>query len=1084
MLRPTLLALFLVGSAASAQDRYENRIAKASGDGEKAIKRFQLAPGVQAKLWAAEPMLANPVAFCFDDQGRCYVAETFRMYFGVTDNRRHKWTDDDLASKTVADRVALYQKHDGYKFSWYSGDTDRIRQLVDTKGAGVADRATVFSDGYINAEDGLGSGVLAWRGNVYYACIPDLWLLKDTKDIGVADVKKSLHKGYGVHVAFVGHDLHGLRMGPDGKVYFSIGDRGLNVEADGKKFVELAKGSVLRCNPDGSQLEIVHTGLRNPQELAFDEYGNLFTCDNNADGGDQARWVQIVEGGDTGWRLGFQYLPKLGIWNSEKMWMPKHEGQPAAHLPTLGNFSSGPSGLTYHPGVTLLPEKYQKNFFLCDFRGSFGGSGVYAIRLKPKGASFEIDKTEKLIWSILATDCDFAPDGGLYVSDWSNGWSLSSRGRIYKLFEESKAGEIEAKSVQKLLGEGFSHRPATSLIGLLSHADMRVRQEAQFALVDKQAVVDLQTLAVQGTHQLARIHAMWGLGQLARKQPGVVKILVPLTADKDAEIRAQAAKVLGESKFAAEKELADLLSDESLRVRFHACLALAKVGTNQSLPQVLAMLSANNDVDPYLRHAGVMYLVHLNNHFLLDAVAKNPDAAVRLAAVLAMRRLEMPSVAMLLGDAEPKVAMESARAIYDQPIPRAFAALAKAPLFAAAEPYRTSIQRRVLAVHLRLGQKENAAALTSIASNQALSEAIRLEALQFLQAWPKPTGKDPIVGLWRPREGRSADDVAEAIRASLSALTLNSDKVRAEVAKLAAQYGIKEIGPTLRTLLQDPTKSTRVRIEALRALEVLRDKNLGDLAKALLTDEAPLVRHESRRIFLAKLPPQEVVTALAEVFKSGEIAEKQGALALLANVKDAGADVLLAQMLATYAKLPAEIRLDVLEAAEKRTADPVKKALAALAPAAKDELAAYLPSMSGGEAELGKNLYFDRAELSCVRCHKIQGVGGDVGPDLFGLSKRVKRDYILESIAVPNKHIAKGFETLVLLLNDGKVVTGILKGEDAKEVRLVTAEGKILIIAKDEIDTRSSGPSAMPADLIRKMSRRELRDLVEFLSGL
>src|SRR6185436_15672254 len=130
-----------------------------------------------------------------------------------------------------------------------------------------------------------------------------------------------------------------LRFGPDGKVYFSIGDRGLNVvTSEGRRVAAPECGSVLRCNSDGSDLELFATGLRNPQELAFDEWGNLFTGDNNSDGGDEARWVYLVEGSDSGWRIGWQFItsPVLrGAWNAEKMWHPQNEQQPAFIVPPV-----------------------------------------------------------------------------------------------------------------------------------------------------------------------------------------------------------------------------------------------------------------------------------------------------------------------------------------------------------------------------------------------------------------------------------------------------------------------------------------------------------------------------------------------------------------------------------------------------------------------------------------------------------------------------------------------------------------------------------------------------------------------------
>jgi quinoprotein glucose dehydrogenase len=280
------------------------KVAEASNEGELTMKRFILPEGFKIELLAAEPHLANPVAFDIDHQGRFWVAETFRLHAGVTDIRgKNSWLDEDLAARTVEDRIAMMKRHEGEKFADYERNSERLKLILDTDGDRIADKSTVFADGFNTAADGIASGVLARDGKVWFANIPNLWLLSDKNSDGIADDRKSLHYGYGVRVGFLGHDLHGLIMGPDGKLYFTIGDRGSNIKIGDKTVGNPDTGCVFRCNPDGSELEVFAYGLRNPQELAFDQYGNLFTGDNNSDGGDRARIVHLVEGGDSGWRI-------------------------------------------------------------------------------------------------------------------------------------------------------------------------------------------------------------------------------------------------------------------------------------------------------------------------------------------------------------------------------------------------------------------------------------------------------------------------------------------------------------------------------------------------------------------------------------------------------------------------------------------------------------------------------------------------------------------------------------------------------------------------------------------------------------
>ena len=347
MLAYSLTAALILIADASAQDDatpdpQPPKIEQASDEAQQAIAQFKYPRQLKCEVFAAEPDVANVVAFHRDFQGRVYVCETFRQERGVEDNRGHgHWMDEELSAKTVQDRIDYIRKYVPDADKSYTQHDDRIRLLRDTNGDGKADESTVFSDHYNAIEMGTGAGVLGYRGNVYYTCIPSLFMLRDVNGDDVADNQLILHTGYGVRFAFRGHDMHGLIVGPDGRLYFSIGDRGYNVN---DQVNDPTSGAVFRCELDGQNLEVLHTGLRNPQELAFDDYGNLFTGDNNSDSGDRARFTEILPGADSGWRMYYQYLPDRGPFNREKIWYPANDDTPAYILPPIANLGDGPSG--------------------------------------------------------------------------------------------------------------------------------------------------------------------------------------------------------------------------------------------------------------------------------------------------------------------------------------------------------------------------------------------------------------------------------------------------------------------------------------------------------------------------------------------------------------------------------------------------------------------------------------------------------------------------------------------------------------------------------------------------------------------
>src|SRR5690606_25360752 len=123
-------------------------VAPASDDAQLAIQRFSLPPGLQVKLWAAEPMLANPVAIDFDEKGRLFVAETYRYGSSTLDIRGYMgMLERDLASRTIEDRAQMIVDvfgEDGAK--QLAIESEVVRLVEDRDGDGVADTSSVFAN--------------------------------------------------------------------------------------------------------------------------------------------------------------------------------------------------------------------------------------------------------------------------------------------------------------------------------------------------------------------------------------------------------------------------------------------------------------------------------------------------------------------------------------------------------------------------------------------------------------------------------------------------------------------------------------------------------------------------------------------------------------------------------------------------------------------------------------------------------------------------------------------------------------------------------------------------------------------------
>ncbi len=955
-------------------------IALCSPTPEQSFELLHVQDGYSKQLIASEPNVMDPVSFCFDEHGNILVAESFRQENAVPDNRSSPfWLEDDLQSQTLEDRLAMFeywadQRTNGMDF--YTEFEERIRRLEDVDGDGVFETSTVVADGFNNPLDGTAAGLLMIDGDLWFTCIPSLWRLRDVDSDGTAEIREEIIRGFGVRVALRGHDLHGLALGLDGRLYWSMGDRGYHIELDdGSELHSAGEGGVFRCDLDGTNLELYHHGLRNPQELAFDNFGNLFTGDNNSDAGDKARLVYCVEGGETGWRMEYQTLEgenKRGPWVQENGWDPHAKERPAWILPAIDTIGSGPSGLVSYPGGGLS-QRYDGHFFMCNFLGSAKHSNVLSFAVEPDGAHFTMVDLHPFVENVLCTDVDFGYNGKMVISDWGEGWKGNYEGRLYCVWDEKHVSEGD---VSAIFENGFTTQTSDDLKEMLSHTDRRVRLRAQIELANRKETSILHSIALHSKNQLARIHAMWGLAMIDRAGGTESQRIVPLLHDMDPEIRAQACKILGEANNTTAFPIVKvLMNGDSPRVSYFATIAAGHLG--DPIDEVVGLLEDNNNNDVYLRHAAVMALASSQYPSSLMNLSEHPSDAVRLAAVLALRKLESRFLAEFLYDKDASVATEAARAIHDVPIQPSMKALADSLEFATTEPWK----RRALSAAQRLGATEHLEDVISFAANSENSIRLRSIALGIIKLWKNPQPREIVEGRWRPvqnAKARSTEPLEESIH---TLVEQTSGELLLQVFEIAKEYGLSLPMEINEQILVDESKPIGLRVHCLRSLQ---DEPSVEYA---LQHDAWQLRAAARDV-LMNLNEERAVSELLLCIEEGEMQEAQAAVRTLARSEEGFAII-------DKKSLPVELHLEYAHASGDRLmfGDPLQ--------------GWWL--LRGGNPQRGKQVVYENSRSECMRCHQINDFGGIAGPPLDGVASRLSERQLQLAMLVPNAEIADGY---------------------------------------------------------------------------
>jgi len=1096
----------------SIQESSEKSAQKAKDlQGKTSIK---LADGLQLNLWATDSLAPDPVAMDIDHLGRVYLTRTNRQKNSEFDIRGHRdWMTESIGLQSVEDRRAFLRKTFAPERSkeneWLedlNGDgshdwrdlaveRDEIWRLEDQNGDGMADKSTRILNDFFTEVTDVAGGLLVTAKNIFVAIAPDLWKINYKK--GEVGKKTSIANGYAVHIGFSGHGMSGVTEGPDGRIYWNIGDIGANVTTvDGRNLPNPNSGIISRANPDGSDFEIFATGLRNTHEFAFDEYGNLISSDNDGDHpGESERLVHVVEGSDAGWRSNWQYGkytdPKnnrYNVWMEEKLYKPRWEGQAAYIIPPIMNYHNGPTGMVYNPG-TALGSAWKNKFFLVEFVGTPARSPIWAFDLKPKGATFELKSETNVVTGILPTGIEFGPDGALYVADWVNGWGTKNYGRVWKLDVTAEKNDLaaERRETKRLMELDYEAQSNEQLGELLKYADMRIRQKSQFELVRRGGKgLGILTQAIsQREHQLARIHGIWGVGQLTRSNPKNGSILLPLLKDADTEIIVQAAKMLGDANItAAGPELIPFLQHESPRLRFYAAEALGQLKHAPALEPLIALLKANNDEDLYIRHAAVLALSRIGQAEPIIAMANNPSKALRTAAVLVLRKLKHEKIALFLNDADEYIVTEAARAINDDlSIPAALPALAatlKEKRFTA-DP----LLRRAINAALRVGGAAELDLLVAYATRTDISDVMKAEALATLGSWASPSLTDRVDGRYRGKLDRDAALARTKVKPFVADFLKESNpETLIAVAGLLANLELTDNNETLAKIYNE-NSNVKVKAAVLTALNRLKYQGIEAVIKSGMEDKDESLR----TVALGLLNNSNVTKAtlpgiVQSVFGKGTTREQQQLLVVMGKLELDKTQTILEDLVQQLAdkKLSPNLRLELKEAIDASGSASLKAKMDALKPGT-SPLDAFADVLYGGNRNEGRNIFNNNSAAQCTRCHAIRGVGGTAGPSLTDIANTLSREQLLQSLIEPSARLAPGFGTVTLKLKDGQEVFGVLDKETETALTLKTSDAEPLVIPIARIASRDNTPSSMPP-MGEVLSKREIRDLVEYLSFL
>ncbi|MCI0621188.1 MAG: c-type cytochrome [Acidobacteria bacterium] len=952
-----------------------------------------------------------------------------------------------VSEPQISDPVAMEFDEDGriyvvemHGYPLDIGPSGRVKLLRDTDGDGSPNLTTVFADSLV-----MPTGVMRWKKGVLVTAAPDILYFEDVNGDGRADVKKVVLSGF--PFSNPQHTVNSPVYGLDNWIYlaFEGPSRGIlfpqfSDPGQALRFpdrsdtaaVDVADRAV-RLRPDIYQVEPLSGETQFGH--AFDAWGRYFTLDNSNHARHEVIAARYLRRNPD--LLVSTAMQNISDHGSNARVYPINRNLRIEMLTEFGEFTSA-CGMTHYLGGAFPPQ----------FNGvSFVNEPVHNLVhrdvLRDSGSSFVASRARDGVEFLASTDGWFrpvnltvGPDGALYLVDYYREviehpeWTSTPVQLSQNLYNGSDRGRIyrvvpDSTPLPLARNLRLSQASDEELVRHLENPNVWWRRTAQRLLVDRNhvsSVPPLKSLFQQSASAVGRLHALWTLEGLKQLEPALIESALN---DAEAGMRENAIRLAElhlKDAPALAVALLKLEKDPSPKVRFQLLCTLGFIDSPASR-------SAQNQ----------LLLASLEDEWMqIAALSASSDRAVQYFDMAAARRRE---------------------------------------LTAAESDARRSFLRKVGAI---IGTRQKPAEI------QKVLQAAASEAQAGTTWWRAASLEGLAEGVNRRKtEGTALKGAQELLFRLFGS---HSTPVRRAALSLLQAGNIGDGAAYQRTLTRslaaagDRSGDSEQRADAVSFLALVHPHEHFGLLKKLIDAQEPASVQTAAARALGRIPGEEVGAFLISRWRI-----------LAGPVRSEAADAVL-QDPARFLQILRALKEDEVQAWTLNFSQK-RRLLMNRDPKIRDSARAILDEKPGerdavvkryqaaltteGDPARGKRVF----QEVCAKCHKLDGIGAEVGPDLGTVRNRPAR-VLLSDILNPSKSIAQKYEAYVVEQAAGGMSEGVLGSQTPTSITLRQEEGQELVISRSNIRRMYvANLSAMPADLDKQINVQQMADLLKYILG-